>query len=565
MSFPPGSQGPAGPQKPEPTLRDRVARIKTLVRRAAGFWKGVFLLLIITFAAAYLSMINTKRTYMAECKIVLKRGFRTGAREEGGDNKATIKDKLKEALKERARLEGAIKKFNLYPTVVNSPRGLLAATTEMRDQIGFRGTESSSYYISFAYPERVEGQTPELVRAVTQYLADTLVSDYTKSDATAKQHQADFDETDLKETQKAFDTANGKLVVFLDTHPNYLKAMQQPSPANGPVIAGGNPKGPNVPLVGLGPAPKNAAEAKWQAIFSKDQEWRRLNGERAAVYSEAAAASPKAPTAPTATAPSNEERDNAAKELSEATAARKSACGHGLAEAHPDYAARQAPCNEANARVSAAVSKSQGVASRIAAAAAAVVEPDTKSMSPELQAKLSAVSSQIAKREAQLKKDPNTAPDIATVEDAGTGVAELPAPVGDPRIADEQEFQRLMQTYKDAKTRVETKQQSYELSRTAAAAAISAASEIMSVVEPALAPTQATKGRGQSFIMVASVGAILALAYAAARVLFNDRIIDQGDLDALGIIPVLGVVPRLPAAEVERGSKKVKVTRAADG
>jgi capsular polysaccharide biosynthesis protein len=64
--------------------------------------------------------------------------------------------------------------------------------------------------------------------------------------------------------------------------------------------------------------------------------------------------------------------------------------------------------------------------------------------------------------------------------------------------------------------------------------------------------------------MVSVVGIILALGYAAARVLFNDRIIDQGDLEALGIIPVLGTVPQLPR-ETERGSKKIKVTRDRDG
>ncbi len=542
-------------------MRDRVSRVKTLLRRAAGFWKGVFLLLVITFAAAYLSMMNTKRTYMSECKVVLKHGIKTGAREEGGENKATIKDKLKETLKERARLEGAIKKFNLYPTVVNSPRGLLAATTEMKDQIGFRGTESSSYYISFAYPEQVEGQTQELVRAVTQYLADTLVSDYTKSNATELQRSAEFAEGELKDTRAEFDAVNGKMVVFLDTHSYYAKALQAPSPANGPMVPG-SARAPS-PMVGFGPAPKNPVEAKWQALFEKDPELRGLYGQRAQIYSEANANSPR-PSAPSVTPPSKEETAAAESELNDARAAQKVPCAHGLADAHPEFAAKQAVCNDATAKVSAAFAKITGIRARAAQAAAATAEPDTKSMSPELKAKLDGVSSRIAKREAQLKKDPTNAGDISTADDAGAAVAVAPVAAGDTRIADEQEFQRLMQSYKDAKSRVESKQQTYETMRTSAAAAVSKSSEIMSVAEPAMRPFQPTKGRGQSFIMVASVGIILALAYAAARVLFNDRIIDQGDLDALAIIPVLGIVPQLPV-EVERGSKKVKVTRTADG
>jgi hypothetical protein len=315
MSFPPGGSLGQGPQKPEPTTRERVARVKTLLRRAAGFWKGVMLLMVIAFVAAYFSMINTKRTYLSECRVVLSRGIKTGGHQEGGGSTQTISTKHKETLTERARLEGAIKKFELYPSVVSSPRGLLAATQEMKEHVGFRASESNFFYISFDYPEQADGQTQELVRAVTQYLGETLVSDYTKTNATEFQRDADFAGADLKTAQVAFDTANRDLVVFLDTHPAYYEAMQKMAAATGPLpgtAGAGSAKPPYSGLV-IGMAPRrNPVDAKWQAIFEADPELRGLYGQRAQLVGEV----PKRSTpVPVGTAPSQEDLTHAGQEV----------------------------------------------------------------------------------------------------------------------------------------------------------------------------------------------------------------------------------------------------------
>jgi capsular polysaccharide biosynthesis protein len=42
------------------------------------------------------------------------------------------------------------------------------------------------------------------------------------------------------------------------------------------------------------------------------------------------------------------------------------------------------------------------------------------------------------------------------------------------------------------------------------------------------------------------VTVFICLLYAYARVVFNDTLIDVGDVKAIGVIPVLGVIPRLP-------------------
>jgi capsular polysaccharide biosynthesis protein len=71
----------------------------------------------------------------------------------------------------------------------------------------------------------------------------------------------------------------------------------------------------------------------------------------------------------------------------------------------------------------------------------------------------------------------------------------------------------------------------------------------MAVVDPAVRPTHPSKG-GRTNTALAGLAAslMLSLAYASMRVAVDDRLIDAEDIEALGLLPVLCVVPKLASA-----------------
>ena len=79
------------------------------------------------------------------------------------------------------------------------------------------------------------------------------------------------------------------------------------------------------------------------------------------------------------------------------------------------------------------------------------------------------------------------------------------------------------------------------------------ANEQMAIVDPAVRPTHPSKG-GRTNTALAGLAAtfLLSMAYASTRVAVDDRLIDAEDVEALGLLPVLCVVPRLEPAP--RGS-----------
>jgi capsular polysaccharide biosynthesis protein len=88
-------------------------------------------------------------------------------------------------------------------------------------------------------------------------------------------------------------------------------------------------------------------------------------------------------------------------------------------------------------------------------------------------------------------------------------------------------------------------------------AAQAAANDVMSVLEPAYRPMHPSKGgRGTAAIVGLGVSLFLALLYMTARVAFNDTLIDAADVEALHLIPVLGVVPKLAPPHKKKARHK---------
>jgi Mrp family chromosome partitioning ATPase len=91
---------------------------------------------------------------------------------------------------------------------------------------------------------------------------------------------------------------------------------------------------------------------------------------------------------------------------------------------------------------------------------------------------------------------------------------------------------------------IQTSARAAELSRDAVAK--QGRAEMM-ILEPAYLPSRPDRGRGRVFFAGAAMTLFFALGYAAARVLLDDALLDEGDVAALGGPQVIVAMPHLPA------------------
>ncbi|MEO6419710.1 MAG: hypothetical protein ABIP39_09905, partial [Polyangiaceae bacterium] len=80
-----------------------------------------------------------------------------------------------------------------------------------------------------------------------------------------------------------------------------------------------------------------------------------------------------------------------------------------------------------------------------------------------------------------------------------------------------------------------------------ASAAEATSGDQMEVIDPAYKPTRPARGgRTNAALVGGAIALIVSIGYAFMRVLLNDTIIDAADVEALQLIPVLGIMPMLP-------------------
>jgi capsular polysaccharide biosynthesis protein len=85
-----------------------------------------------------------------------------------------------------------------------------------------------------------------------------------------------------------------------------------------------------------------------------------------------------------------------------------------------------------------------------------------------------------------------------------------------------------------------------ERARLSANAAEATGGDQMTVIDPAYKPLSPSKGgRTKTALAGGTLTIILAICYAFARVLMNDTIFDSADVEAMHLIPVLGVLPKV--------------------
>lgn len=509
--------------------RERIARLRTLARRALAYWKGATLVLLLFGGGAVEFAMHMPHVYRSECTLLAKARIRTDDRDDSGlslDQIARQGARLKDMLTTRARLESAIKTFGLYKETVES-KTMLDAVEEMKPHVGFRSLEGGQFVISF------DGDNPDTVQKVTQFLSESLTLEYAAGGVEDSKRQADFLSLEEGRSLHGLEDSTRALTVFLAAHPEFAVEAKQAATPFGPSPAAGIPLMPK--------ASKEEEAVADPGLAALYRERARLEGE----VREAGAASLGIPVSASAKqlddqiAQAQEQVEVAAKRVAETQA--DVASKSNLTEDHPDMrAARMAA--DAAARYLHETKVQLASLQQMKANGAAPI--DRSAVPGEIADKLRQVDAQIAARRAQNTKvaptpDPSghTASSQASAQPtaAVTAIVEL-----------ETEWQRLLRALNEAKSHHDDLKIRAERAKLAVEAARAESNATMEVVEPPYRPTHPTKGRRASVAIGGVVFAwLMSIAYAAARVALNDTLVDADDVERLGLLPVLGLVPQL--------------------
>jgi hypothetical protein len=511
--------------------RERLARKWNLLRRALDYWKGSLGVLLLSVAAAVVGAWTVKHVYRSECTVFAKTGIRTDDRDDSStsfDQVARQSARLKDMLTTRGRLEGAVKKFGLYPETVAN-KTMLDAVEEMKPHVGFRALEGAQYVISF------DGDDPATVQKVTQYLAESLIGDYAAGGLEDIQREVDFLANEERGTLSGLEESTKALALFLAAHPEFAVEAKQ---------AATTPFGPS-PTAGIPLMPRPAKDT---ATTTVDAELGALYRERARLEGQAQnAASVPLGAALTPAAGSNKIDDQLAQSQAEVEAAAKRvaetqadlASKSNLTEDHPDMRAARMAVDAAARQLH--EKKVKLAALQQAKANGANAPPTDPSQLPrDVADKLRQIDAQIAARRAQVAR-------VHTGTEQTEGPSALPASPAVAAVVDlETEWQRLLRALSDSRTHHDDLKLRAQRARLGLEAAHAQASERMAIVDPPFRPTHPSKGRRTNVALAGlAMALLLAMAYATARASLNDTLIDADDVDALGLAPILGVVPKL--------------------
>ena len=504
----------------EPTTRERIERAKSLALRARSYWKGTFLVLFVVVGATLAYALQIKRTYVSECVILVKPNLKTEEQESAQERAVRLAPKLRDTLLTRSRLEPIIREFQLYPTTVEH-RSINDAVEEMGKHIGFKGRDSETFVISF------EDDDPDRARVITQRLAETTMADFRRANASTTQQQADFLNNELSRAENDLEEANHALASFLAAHPEFA-ADNATSPFGGRPQAGTFPPPQALPAPTPAPSP------------NADPQLATLLRQKARLEAELRAAGQVTPPAPNETITSlTRARDEAARRVAQAQAdlAEKRTR---LTDQHPDMVAAKAQADTAAAALRTAEAQLE------AAKSAQAPPTPTGAAQTELQAKLTELNGEIANRQRELARRGPSSPTVPAPSGAAGALPSARIEPVHPVVALETEWARLLRAVGDARAVQEDLRRRSERARLKASATEASRAGQMEIIDPAYKPTQPKKGRRNTAMAGFGLAFVLAIAYAAGRVLSDDTMYDPADVEALRLIPVLGVIPRLP-------------------
>ncbi len=503
----------------ESTPRERLERVVSLVKRSRMFWRSTAVIAAVGLLLALGVAMQSKRAWRSETTVLYRNAIQT-SRSDGDTaaaRSARLGPKLKDLVYARPRLEQVIREFDLFPE--KTRKSMLEAVEEMQTVVSFRARGSDSFVISFTYED------PDLTQKVTARLTDLMIQEYNRQNIDTATLTRDFLQRELDATTTKVDDASRALATFLAQNPQFQWGMNDSpyAPLQPGALGGAAP---------LLPAPR--------ASGPQDGPLAALQRELAQVESALA------PPLPGPVVPASPQLVEAQKQR-DAAAAAAAAAQATLAErltavtpAHPDAISAQAKLDAARlALIAAETSLSR-------ARAGAAPDVDRVPLDPKqrtaLELRRNKLRSEIAERRRHVA--PAVAVAAPSVADSAGKAPERP-----PTVVDlETEWHRLRLELERARDQLRLMQTNAHAADVSADAVEKQSQEEMQILEPAYRPTRPDRGRGRVFFAGAAVALVLALAYAAARVLLNDTLLDEGDVLALGGPQVLVTLPDVVAA-----------------
>ena len=502
------ASGTTPAKKNDRTFREDLERLLTMLRRGSVYWKRSAAVFSVVALASLVFVMTAPRSYKSETVILYQESIRSGDLVGGGDvaneSARRVGARLKEMLLSRAILEPLVTELKLYPATVDS-RGLVDAVDEMRKHVTFRVREGDTFEIAF------ESNSRELAQEVTKRLAEVIVQEASARRSEQAKTLKEFLDAESDRNQIDLKNKEGELAKFLALHPDFARPTT--SDVHSPL-----PTAPG-PATGLTAGDPMLAALEWKAS--------RIDRQLKAGSGQPDLAPPPKPRA---TAPAK------LPDSAELVAARKDVedkAGR-FTDKHPDVVAARARLRTAESAQAAA----QAAADQAAAAAGG---DDDAPVKPATDANREALTKQLAELRLQI------AARRAAGATAGTGKrVEVPAPSANHGAAVdlEVEFRRLQREAAEARDRQRQLDDKKFKASLTASSLMNDRNIQVSVLDAAYLPTHpSSRPRSTTLGVGLLIAFILALLTALVSARLDDRIHDRIDLEALDIMPILGVIP----------------------
>ena len=475
------------------TPREQIERILDLVRRAARYGWLVVAITAVGGGLSVLLALSRPHQYESETVLFYREMISQSVLQgrEVVQSSNTLSARFKEMLLARSNLVQVVKKFKLFPDVVEGD-GEVAAADLLRMRISFRDKGAGTFRISY------KGDTPEEAQKVTQFLGERLK----QTDNELRREQAAVTKSFLEQEKKEADAELAQrertMAQFLSRHPEF--AQETP---------GGSASGAGI---------RAAQQKKSSSASSAESGLSALERQRRRI--QARLANPDAPI-PVAPAPARTsepaELKAARRDIDEAQRELQEKLGQ-FTDKHPDVVAARSR-----------LANAQQALRRLEAGLPAVSEEAAQPLPIDR----SALQRELAKVERE----------IAGYRSRQGSSAAAKSQVADDVVNLETEWAGLERVVEEARERVSSLESRVFTADITASSEFAEAAQL-SVIDDAYLP-HAPAGKPRKLLVIAGglvfagLGVVLALGLA----LIDDRIYRRYDLQRLGVAPVLVVVP----------------------
>ena len=496
------------------TPRDQLDRIIAFVRRAMRYWWVVALVGMFGGVMGVMLALKAKPKYVSEAKLLYNEKIQSSFLGDRNMVQRTknLGNKYREILLARPQLGEVITELGLLPKVVEAD-GLDVAIDELKPLIKFRVRGTSMFRIQYT------SNDPDEAQAVTAMLTDMLMA---KERSLSQEKALSTKKFLLDEKTKAnteLATRQRALYEFLAQNPEFAE-----NTGAGDKAATG---------AGIRAAAQGKSPEAIQSLRNVDPRLAALERQRRRIKKSLEAPEPSRRRPQKTTEQRDAERavKDAKTELRRAERNLEEKLEK-YQPAHPDVRSAERKVRDAKERVG---------------RAEAAVPPDpptppNKVDREKLARELKEIEGQISSTRARLRRKKSGDGDRAeeVVKDEDQEPASLVVQL-------ENEFASLDQAVREARRRVSGLDSSLSKAEIKASQQMAEEGAVLSLIEPPNKPT-IPQGKGKIFLLavVTMVFLVMGSVLALALALVDDRIYTAGDLEHLGVAPVMVVIPKGP-------------------